>query len=90
MAVEIVKMTRNGQITLPSDIRADLKISEGDYLVVEEAEGAIVIKKLDREPLLALTEELRKAARNAGITRADVARAIREMRKESSAAQGLR
>ena len=81
MAVEIVKMTRNGQITLPSNIRADLKISEGDYLVVEEAEGAIVVKKLQRESIMALTEELRKAAKKAGITRAMVQRAVKELRK---------
>lgn len=81
MAVEIVKMTRSGQITLPSDFRADLKIFEGDYLVVEEVRDAIVIKKLERESLRALTEELRREARKAGVTRAMVGRAIRELRK---------
>lgn len=81
MAVEIVKMTRSGQITLPSGFRDDLKIFEGDYLVVEEVEGVIVIKKLGRESLQALTDELRRAARRAGITRAMVGKAIRELRK---------
>jgi len=81
MAVEIVKMTRSGQITLPSGFRDDLKIFEGDYLVVEEVEDVIVIKKLGRESLQALTDELRRAARRASITRAMVGKAIREMRK---------
>lgn len=81
MAVGIVKMTRSGQITLPSDFRADLKILEGDYLVVEEVGNAIVIRKLERESLQALTEELRQEAKKAGITRAMVGKATRELRK---------
>ncbi len=81
MAVEVVKMTRNGQITLPSDFRADLEIFEGDYMVVEEVGNVIVIKKLGRESLQALTRELRREAKKAGVTRAMVGKTIRELRK---------
>jgi AbrB family looped-hinge helix DNA binding protein len=81
MAAEVVKMTRSGQITLPSNFRADLGIFEGDYLVVEEVGDLIVIKKLGRESLRAFMGELRKEARKAGITRAMVGKAIRELRE---------
>ncbi len=81
MAVEVVKMTRSGQITLPSDFRADLGIFEGDYMVVEEVGNVIVIKKLGRESLQALTGELRREAKKAGVTRAMVRKTIRELRK---------
>lgn len=81
MAVEVVRMTRSGQITLPSDFRADLGIFKGDYLVVEEVGEVIVIKKFGRESLRALTRELRKQAKRARVTRAMVGKAIRELRK---------
>jgi AbrB family looped-hinge helix DNA binding protein len=81
MAVEVVKMTRSGQVTLPAGFRADLGISEGDYLVVEEVGSALVMKKLGPESLRALTKELRKQARKAKITKAMVQEAIREIRK---------
>ena len=81
MAAEVVKMTRSGHITLPSDFRADLGISEGDYLVVEEVGDVIVVKKLGRESLRALTGELRREAKKAGVTRAMVGKAIRELRE---------
>ncbi|WP_297521674.1 AbrB/MazE/SpoVT family DNA-binding domain-containing protein [Thermococcus sp.] len=49
----ITKVTRNYQITIPSDIRKKLGIKVGDVLVVEIEDGKAVIKKSDLElPLL--------------------------------------
>jgi len=49
----ITKVTRNYQITIPSDIRKALGIKVGDVLVIEIEDGKAVIKKSDLElPLL--------------------------------------
>ncbi len=49
----VSKVTRNYQITIPSDIRKKLGIKVGDVLVVEIEDGKAVIKKSDLElPLL--------------------------------------
>jgi antitoxin PrlF len=49
----ITKVTRNYQITIPSDIRKKLGIKVGDVLVIEIEDGKAVIKKSDLElPLL--------------------------------------
>ncbi len=49
----ITKVTRNYQITIPSDIRKELGIKVGDVLVIEIEDGKAVIKKSDLElPLL--------------------------------------
>ncbi|WP_297489793.1 AbrB/MazE/SpoVT family DNA-binding domain-containing protein [Thermococcus sp.] len=49
----VTKVTRNYQITIPSDIRKKLGIKVGDVLVVEIEDGKAVIKKSDLElPLL--------------------------------------
>ncbi len=49
----ITKVTRNYQITIPSDIRKKLGIRVGDVLIIEIEDGKAVIKKSDLElPLL--------------------------------------
>jgi len=49
----ITKVTRNYQITIPSDVRKKLGINVGDVLVIEIEDGKAVIKKSDLElPLL--------------------------------------
>ena len=44
----MTKVTRHGQITLPSDIRKELHIEEGDLIEVSVADGHVVLasKKL--------------------------------------------
>ncbi len=39
----LVKVTRNGQITIPAEVRRELGIQEGDYMEVTLKEGVIVI-----------------------------------------------
>ena len=39
----LVKVTRNGQITIPAEVRRELGIEEGDYMEVTLKEGVIVI-----------------------------------------------
>ncbi|ADX84688.1 AbrB/MazE/SpoVT family DNA-binding domain-containing protein [Saccharolobus islandicus] len=46
-----VKVTRNFQVTIPSEIREKLGIKEGDYVEVtlDESNGAIIIKPYKRK-----------------------------------------
>ena len=49
----LTKVTRNYQITIPSDVRKKLGIKEGDVLVVDVEDGKVVLKKSELElPLL--------------------------------------
>ena len=41
----LTKVTRNYQITIPSEIRKKLNIKEGEYLEVSLEEDAVVLKK---------------------------------------------
>ena len=43
--MKAVKVLPKGQITLPKEIRKDLNIKEGDTLVVEKADGDIILRK---------------------------------------------
>ncbi|QDA32071.1 AbrB/MazE/SpoVT family DNA-binding domain-containing protein [Thermococcus indicus] len=49
----LTKVTRNYQITIPSDVRKKLGIKVGDVLMVEVEDGKVVLKKSELElPLL--------------------------------------
>ena len=51
--MELTKVTRNYQITIPSEVRKKLGINVGDVLIVEVENGKIVLKKSDLElPML--------------------------------------
>ncbi|CAI1494048.1 MULTISPECIES: AbrB/MazE/SpoVT family DNA-binding domain-containing protein [Thermococcus] len=81
MGVEVVKVSTKGQVVIPKEIRDALGIRNGDYLVVIEKNGYIVMKKLSVEDVFKEGEELAKTLE---ITREDVIRAVREVRYEDS------
>ncbi|EEB74656.1 transcription regulator SpoVT/AbrB family [Thermococcus sp. AM4] len=79
--MEVVKVSTKGQVVIPKEIRDALGIRNGDYLVVMEKNGYIVMKKLSVEDVFKEGEELAKTLE---ITREDVIRAVREVRYEDS------
>ena len=79
--MEVVKVSTKGQVVIPKEIRDALGIRNGDYLVVMEKNGYIVMKKLSVEDVFKEGEELAKTLE---ITREDVIRAVREVRYEGS------
>ncbi|ACS32937.1 Transcription regulator, SpoVT/AbrB family [Thermococcus gammatolerans EJ3] len=79
MGVEVVKVSTKGQVVIPKEIRDALGIRNGDYLVVMEKNGYIVMKKLSVEDVFKEGEELAKTLE---ITREDVIRAVGDVRYE--------
>ena len=58
--MSLTKVTRNYQITIPSDVRKKLGIRVGDVLMVEVEDGKVVLKKSELElPLLPGGKELK-------------------------------
>lgn len=47
----IVKLLRNGQLTLPAAVRKKLKLTEGALLQVEVRNGTVTLQPLDRKAL---------------------------------------
>ncbi|HII94233.1 MAG TPA: AbrB/MazE/SpoVT family DNA-binding domain-containing protein [Candidatus Methanofastidiosum sp.] len=45
MEVEIIEMKSNGQISIPSEFRDDIK--EGDKLIIIKNDGQLILKKAD-------------------------------------------
>jgi AbrB family looped-hinge helix DNA binding protein len=42
--MSLIRVIRNGQITLPADVRKALQVKEGDYLEAEVIEGSVHLK----------------------------------------------
>lgn len=45
MLPQTTKMTRKGQITIPAEIRESLDLHEGDYFLVDQVNGRIVLRR---------------------------------------------
>lgn len=59
--MSLVKLLRGGQVTLPSEARKALRLTEGDYLEAEVVEKGVLlrpVKVVDRE---AAWESIRRA-----------------------------
>ena len=79
--MSLVKVTRKGQVTIPREIREKLGIREGDYLVAAGVKDLVILRKVSLpswEELFAYGEKL---AREKGITREDVLKAISATRR---------
>ncbi len=79
------KLSSKGQIVIPEEIREQMGMHVGDQFVVV-AENDIVILKTIVKPkiseLSGLVKKVRKAAKEAGVTKSDVVKAIKEARKK--------
>jgi len=73
MQEEIVKVSSKGQVVLPSDVRAKLKIGKGQRMAITTHKGVILMKPI------------KKLSEMGGILRGsklDAEKIIRELRKE--------
>ncbi|MEK6852016.1 MAG: AbrB/MazE/SpoVT family DNA-binding domain-containing protein, partial [Candidatus Thermoplasmatota archaeon] len=58
MAVSTTKLSRNGQVVIPKDIRERLKLHAGDTLIAMDVDGRIVLAPSKTESLRREFEEL--------------------------------
>lgn len=86
MTLAVAKTSVKGQLVIPQKIRRELGIKEGQLMLVYAAGDRIVLKKVEKlEPGLfsMLTEPIRKKIKGREITRKDVDRVIREVRRRA-------
>lgn len=77
------RMSSKGQVVIPEEVRENLGLKPGAQFVVV-GRGDVVILKSIEEPTMAafddIIAEARKQARAAGLKRADIAKALKEVR----------
>ena len=84
MAISTTRMSSKGQVVIPDEIRRLLKLKEGAHFVVLGEGDTVVLKRVSppsKEELQELLADAEKEAKRAGLTKADVRRAISGVRK---------
>lgn len=79
------KLSSRGQVVIPEEIRDRLGLEPGVRFVVVGEGDVIVLKALKPPPpeeFKKLLDDVQEAARRAGITPEDIARALQEVRAE--------
>ncbi len=86
MTLAVTKTSVKGQLVIPQKIRRELRIKDGQLMLVYAAGDRIILKKVEApEPGLfsMLAEPIRAKAKERKIIRKDVERAIREIRRRA-------
>jgi AbrB family looped-hinge helix DNA binding protein len=86
-AIETASLSSKGQIVIPNAIRNDLKVGAGAKFAVISNGHSILLKRIERpkqEEFDALIQQSRKYARRVGLKKSDWAKALAEVRRESS------
>jgi AbrB family looped-hinge helix DNA binding protein len=82
-SIATTKLSSKGQVVIPEEIRKQLGLKEGDQFVVVGKDDAVIlksIKKPDLQEFDSLINKARRQAREAGLKRSDIARAIAKVR----------
>lgn len=83
MQIAVTEVSTKGQIVIPSDIKRRLKIREGEKLLMLAADDAIVLRKVSSKTFAQLTKPIWQAARQLGLSEADVDAIIQEAKARS-------
>ena len=86
--MEIAKVTSNGQITIPMDIRRRLSIKDGDKVLFMESDEGVLMLNSSMIALRQFQKDMEGEAEKAGLlTEDDVVALCRETRRELSGAR---
>ncbi len=83
--IATTRLSSKGQVVIPGDIRKKLNLTEGTRFIVLGEKDAVILKKIAPPSLQEfdrLLRKARKAAKEAGLTPADINALIKEARAE--------
>lgn len=84
MEVELTKISEKGQVVIPSSLRKEMNIKKSDQFLVFGEGTTLILKKIEKPAMqksfAEIARPLQKAAREAGLTRKDLEKAIRDVR----------
>ena len=77
----VCKVTSVGQITLPKEIREELKIGERDFVVLEKVGKTYFLRKIGVER--AILKRVRAKVKKSGITKERLAEILEEVSEDA-------
>ena len=82
MKVRIAKITKKGQVTIPVEIRKQLKIKENDFIAFTTEKDYILIKKVEFPEWKDMFLKGEQIAKEKNITQEDIINACSDVRHE--------
>lgn len=83
-SIATTRLSSKGQVVIPEDIRLELGLKEGSQFVVVGRKDVVILKVINPPSLHdfdALIADTRRKARQAGLRKRDVLRAIKKVRR---------
>ena len=84
MQVELTRISEKGQVVIPSSLRKEMGIKKSDQFIIFGESGTVILKKIEMPAIKKTFDEIAKplqeAAKQAGLKRADLKKAIKEAR----------
>jgi len=80
--IEMGKISSRGQIAIPSDIRQELDLNEGNKVLFVLENDTLIMKKVTSSSFREITRPLKEAARKAGLKESDVEGIVHRARKK--------
>jgi len=86
--IEIGTISSRGQIAIPSKIRTELELSEGERVLFILDEDTLIVKKvMDKKTWEEITRPLKEAAKKSGLKESDVVDIVHRIRAEKRVKQ---
>ena len=83
--IEVVNLSSKGQLVIPKDMREEMDLHAKDKFVLVNDEDTILLKRIQEKEIKARMVSLRKTFTNefrkAGITKEDLVKEIKAVRK---------
>ena len=88
MEVEMTRISEKGQVVIPNSLRQEMGIEASDQFLVFGEGSTIILKRIEKpalqRSLSELTKPLQKIVAEVGFTRAELAKAIKGLRKQNA------
>jgi len=87
--VKLITIKKDGKITLPMDVRKEIKLTGDDQYLLVYGDREILLKRVEKpnpnEKMKELLKEFRTAFKKAGITQKDIEEEVKAARKQKGA-----
>jgi len=83
--IATTKLTSKGQVVIPEDVRNRLKLKPGTQFIVFGSDDSVIFKTISppsKDELMDILKDARRQARQAGMKKSDITKAIKEVRAE--------
>lgn len=84
----MTRISEKGQVVIPSSLRQEMGIETSDQFLVFGEGSTIILKRIEKpalqKSLSTLLKPLQKVVSEVGFTRSELAKAIKELRKQNA------